>query len=50
MKGVGAGTLDARVDAEAKDYEKRTQAVEEGTRQSQEQGQVQEVNHLGIEG
>ncbi|KAE9973414.1 hypothetical protein Vi05172_g8838 [Venturia inaequalis] len=50
VKGVGAGTLDAQANAEAKDYAKKTHAVEEGTEQSQKQGQVQQVNHLGIEG
>lgn len=50
VKGIGAGTLDAQGNAEAKDYAKKTHAVEEGTKHSQKQGQLEQVNHLGIEG
>ncbi|QDS72592.1 hypothetical protein FKW77_001379 [Venturia effusa] len=54
VKGIGKGTLDARADVEAKDYERKTRAVEEGERQSQSQsqrqGQLEQTDHLGIEG
>lgn len=52
VKGIGAGTLDAQAQAEAKDYAKKTHAIEEGQKQSQsqKQGQLEQVNHLGIEG
>lgn len=48
VKGVGAGTLDAQASAEAKDYVKETRGVEQS--QKQKQGQLEQVNHLGIEG
>jgi hypothetical protein len=48
VKGVGAGTLNAQASGEAKDYAKKTKAVEQSQRQGQEQ--LEQVNHLGIEG
>ena len=48
VKGVGAATLNAQASGEAKDYAKKTHAVEQ--RQKQGQEQLEQVNHLGIEG
>jgi hypothetical protein len=48
VKGVGASTLDTQASAESKDYAKKTHAVEQS--QKQKQGQLEQVNHLGIEG
>jgi hypothetical protein len=48
VKGVGAGTLDVQASGEAKDYAKKTHAVEQNQKQGQKQ--LQQVNHLGIEG